>query len=48
MEPLASLHDVIDWIAGFDLFKTTVHAHKYVFIALLQDLKNNNEGLGLL
>lgn len=48
MEPLASLHDVIDWIAGFDLSKTTVHAHKYVFIALCQDLKNNNEGLDLL
>lgn len=29
-----SPHDVIDWLAGFDLFKTTVHAHMYVFVAL--------------
>lgn len=39
MEQLAPRHDIIDLLAGFDLFKTAVRAHKYVFAPLAKIIR---------
>lgn len=39
MEQLAPRHDIIDLLGGFDLFKTAVRAHKYVFTGLTKIIR---------